>query len=91
MNVSANMLTKVLRRNASEAIVATPEGALIMAVLHQAIFDADQKSYQDEARRFFTDGRLDLIAPLIGLDPQFVREVIGKVRPWVKGVQNEPS
>lgn len=76
------MLVKVLARNANEVLVRTPEGRIILSVIGRAIADADSGRCR-EAERFFCDGRLDGFAQVIGLDPQCVRETIGKVRDYV--------
>ena len=78
--VTSSMIGAVIKHSADADLVATPEGNLIWAIINQAVSDAD-KGYQ-EARRFFSDGRLDAIAPLIGLSPQFIREAVAKVRHW---------
>ena len=78
--VTSPMLGAVISRSAAADLIVTPEGNLIFAIISQALSDAD-KGYQ-EARRFFFDGRLDAIAPLIGLSPQFIRELVAMVRPW---------
>ena len=81
-DVTMPMLAKVLGRNANEALVSTPEGALVLALISNALQTADQFRVSVEARQFFTDGRMDYFAHLIGLDPDFVRDAIRKVRGW---------
>lgn len=69
-DVSASQVVKVLERNADEP--SSPEARLWFAVFHSALLGGD--------RKFFKSHIFEKVAPLIGLNPEFVREI---VIPWI--------
>lgn len=87
--VTPSLLARVLRRNA-DGVVDSSEGKLVLAVIVQAVADREiqprrghQQSLRDkyviaDADAFFRDGRMDVLANLIGLNPDFVREALAK-------------
>lgn len=94
-------LTKLITRGLSEA--PTPEVNLIVAIIGQA-FDDSIEPAQDEARRFFTDGRLDYLCELIGVHPDAVCDMAQKLAALIpaqfvakplahhqKGVRSSPA
>ena len=66
------------------------EARLFIAVIRQAYNDIDASSSSkqtticNEAVRFFFDGRLDLFAHHIGIDPDFVREMLCRSAPGIE-------
>lgn len=72
---------KVLLRHADA--VNCPEGQLMAAVITKAFQDALDGNR--EARRFFVDGRIDLLAGLIGADADAVRDLVQRGRAWRPG------
>jgi len=59
-----------------------PEVKLVVAVIAQAIEDCASTEYFDQvsAERFMRDWRLEAWAKAVGLDPDFVREVVIKTQ-----------
>lgn len=85
--ITAGKFADLLERNANETLASKPEGQLILALIETALIDADMVRKDRtpkfvDARRFFFDWRLELVAGLIGLDADFVRESLAKIRPW---------
>lgn len=78
---SAAQARVVIRRHVA---VQSPEARLWVDVIHQALSDAKRsrgKTLSSEARdamRFFYDGRVDTVADVIGIEPEFVREIAMK-------------
>lgn len=67
------------------------EARLFIAVIRQAYNDIEIQHYPskqtticNEAVRFFFDGRLDLFAHHIGIDPDFVREMLCRSAPGIE-------
>lgn len=83
----ATLFATVLQRQAS---IAGGEAKLFIRVIMQAYDDlVTQKigrtaSFNREAVSFFFDGRMDLFAEHIGLDPDYVREMLLKAIPAIK-------
>ncbi len=75
--VGQRVIEKVLRRHTS---VQCPEADLVVAVIGRAIVDClDRESYlRASARRFIAGRSLDGWADLVGLHPDFVREIACK-------------
>ncbi|RDE49473.1 MAG: hypothetical protein DVS81_16495 [Candidatus Accumulibacter meliphilus] len=75
--VGQRVIEKVLRRHTS---VQCPEADLVVAVIGRAIVDClDRESYlRASARRFIAGRHLDEWTGLVGLHPDFVREIAGK-------------
>jgi len=75
--VGSRVIEKVLRRHAS---VQGPEADLVVAVIALAIVDClDREPYlRASARRFVTGRPLDGWTDLVGLPPDFVREIARK-------------
>ena len=75
--VSQRIVEKLLRRHAS---VQCPEADLVVAVIALAIFDClDREPYlRASARRFVTGRPLEGWTDLVGLHPDFVREIARK-------------
>lgn len=75
--VGSRVIVKLLRRHAS---VQCPEADLVVAVIALAIVDClDREPYlRASARRFVTGRPLDGWTDLVGLHPDFVREIARK-------------
>jgi len=75
--VGSRVIVKLLRRHAS---VKGPEVDLVVAVISLAIVDClDREPYlRASARRFVTGRHLDGWTDLVGLHPDFVREIARK-------------
>lgn len=75
--VGLRLIEKLLRRHAS---VQGPEVDLVVAVIGRAIVDClDREPYlRASARRFVTGGHLDGWTDVVGLPPDFVREIARK-------------
>ncbi len=75
--VGSQVIVKLLRRHAS---VQGPEADLVVAVIALAIVDClDREPYlRASARRFVTGRPLEGWTDLVGLHPEFVREIARK-------------
>lgn len=75
--VGSRVIGKLLRRHAS---VQCPEADLVVAVIALAVVDClDREPYlRASARRFVTGRALDGWTDLVGLPPDFVREIARK-------------
>ena len=75
--VSTSAIERMLLRH---AFAITPESRLFVAVIGQALHDMTQQHghYRRRARHFFNTRGLDNYAELIGLEPEFVREIARK-------------
>jgi hypothetical protein len=75
--VGSRVIEKLLRRHAS---VQGPEADLVVAVIALAIVDClDREPYlRASARRFVTGSHLEGWTDLVGLHPDFVREIARK-------------
>lgn len=85
---SIQQFSLVIERHAS---IQGGEAKLFIAVIRQAYNDlipyaANGKSpkVDSEAVRFFFDGRMDLFADMIGIDPEFVREMLCRSAPGIQ-------
>lgn len=75
--IGASLLERLLLRHVA---VVCPESRLVVTVIKQAFIDLclPSKHLRSEARRFFRDGHLDLWCDLVGLSPDFMREIATK-------------
>lgn len=88
LKASLSQFSTVIKRH-----VAIPggESKLFVAVICQAYSDIEAlrgngraAKIDAEAVRFFFDGRMDLFADHIGLDPAFVREMLCRSAPGIE-------
>jgi len=75
--ITVNMVCTVLARNATTA--ETPEGKLWLAVLINAVRDSSKQQHKQECLSFFSSGWFKTICGFCGLDPQYTREIIGRI------------
>lgn len=89
MKLKANLsqFSLVIKRHVT---IPGAESKLFMAVICQAYSDilapmhnGKPRKVDGEAARFFFDGRLDLFADRIGIDPDFVREMLCRAAPGI--------
>ena len=75
--IGASLLERLLLRNVT---VVCPESRLVVAVIKQSFIDlcSPSKHLRTEAKRFFRDGRLELLCDQVGLSPDFMREIATK-------------
>lgn len=73
------------------AAIPGGEAKLFIAVIRQAYSDIEahrgngrEPVICQEAARFFFDGRMDLFAEHVGLDPAFVREMLSRSAPGIE-------
>jgi hypothetical protein len=88
LKASLSQFGLVLDRHAT---IPGGEAKLFIAVICQAYGDIQQLRgngrpplINAEAVRFFFDGRMDLFADRIGIDPAFVREMLCRSAPDIK-------
>lgn len=85
LKATARQLATVLERSAE--VGDCPERRLVLAVLAQALLDADggrSVSSGDcrDARAFFIEGQHSPWCEAIGLDPDYVRELVARHAVW---------
>lgn len=89
MKPKANLsqFSTVIKRHVT---IPGAESKLFIAVICQAYSDISSPDHHGkhkvdgEAVRFFFDGRLDLFADHIGIDPGFVREMLCRAAPGIE-------
>lgn len=92
-DATPQQIHKVLHRSSS-LDQKTPEVNLWLAVLGVAVTDAMEGPHRGrlsgmtvEARRFFAERGLDAICDCVGLNPQYVRELLrDHAGPWAAGI-----
>lgn len=92
-DATPQQISKVLHRSSS-LDQKTPEANLWLAVLGVAVTDAMEEPRKGrvsgmtiEARRFFAERGLDAICDCVGLNPQYVRELLcDHAGPWAAGI-----
>lgn len=92
LKASLSQFGLVLERHAT---IPGGEAKLFIAVIRQAYSDLlpyakDSRlpKLDREAVRFFFDGRMDLFADSVGIDPEFVREMLHKCAPGIEAFVN---
>ena len=90
LNASIQQFGLVIERHAA-IFGLGGEAKLFVAVIRQAYGDLLPHAEKGkipkpdmEAVRFFFDGRMDLYADLIGIDPAFVREMLKRCAPGIE-------
>lgn len=87
-----SLVSKVLLRAIQQP---SPEASLIAAVICQSIADANGRNNEEgveDAIRFLRGERLDFMANLIGINPEWVREIAvrsGYLAPLVEEMAEE--
>lgn len=71
--------------------ILCPEAKLFIAVIRQAYTDilppssnANLRQVDREAVQFFFDGRMDLFTNHLGIDPEFVKEMLCRSAPGIE-------
>ena len=77
VTITAVMICQILRRNATA--VDTPEAKLWLAVLTNAIRERHDPSYRRGCATFFDSAWFATVCNLVGLDPDYVREMMDEV------------
>jgi len=88
--VGMRAIERLLRRH---VVAPSPEAHLLVAVLCQAIADAASlhRDTRRCAHRFLRSDDLDTLACLVGLHPDFVREVARRAGYWATPLLPTPS
>ena len=90
LKASISQFGLVLERHAT---IISGESKLFVAVIRQAYSDIQQlrgngrpPEIDREAVRFFFDGRMDMFADRVGIDPEFVREMLCRSAPGIESM-----
>lgn len=88
--VGMRAIERVLLRH---AFAQVPEVKLLVAVLCQGMADAvsSDEYIRRRAYRFLVGGRLDYLSNLVGLEPEFVREVARRSRYFNNELLHKPN
>lgn len=74
----------IVRRACPLEVRSTPKGKLWLSVIEQALAEADKKKNNESARRFLASDGFRVVLELLGIDPDFVSELIRDHAAWMR-------
>lgn len=84
---AGRQIATVIRRSADLHIRNSPEGKMRLAAIELALAEADKKNRSEEPRRFLSSEGFCLILEMLGLDADFVLELIRDHARWMRPME----
>lgn len=79
---SGRRIARVIAMAAPSEIRNTPEAKLWLAVIENALTDAEIKKHSQEARRYLVSDGFERTLELLGINPDYVQEIIRDHAGW---------